>query len=870
MAELLAPAGSPESLRAAVNAGADAVYIGGRSFGARAYADNPDQAELVEGIEFCHLRGRKLYLTVNTLLKERELTQQLYDYLLPYYENGLDGVIVQDFGVVCFIQEHFPGLAIHASTQMTVTSPEGARFLQARGITRIVLARELSLQEISAIICETGIEVETFVHGAMCYSYSGQCLLSSMIGGRSGNRGRCAQPCRLPYSVMGQTDRKGSFLLSMCDMCTVDLLPDLLDAGIASFKIEGRMKRPEYTAGVVHIYRKYMDLYQEKGRDGFSVTEEDRRILLDLYNRGGFSEGYYRQENGPSMMAFGRPNHRGTKAACMAGKSDAVALEPLHRQDVLELAPGREITLPEDVPQGRSFRVAPKDKTLRAGTVLWRTRNAFLLQELGERYLLQNCKEKIKGDLRITEDGTAILELSCRGIRVSVSDVCAQIASGNPTSAETIRRQLLKTGNTPFEFAELEISAGEDLFIPVSALNALRREGLGRLQETILDQWRRPGGQAQMQSESVSAEQIRIPIRLRGTGICHMPLLNVLVTTKEQLQSVFESASEQMDILYLDSLLAAELCGFSKRGWDRHNEFPEVLCRAHERGWRCFMSFPPVLRARDRAFLEQPRMMDALNLADGFLLHTVCELACAKKLRGAAKDTVFAADDSLYAYNTEAARFLAGNGIQQFTLPAELNCHELLSLSDALAALSGGPSRVKADYGRTAGATERTADGIVRELVVYGRQPLMHSAQCVRKNTAGCTGEPGFLWLKDRRNAQFLVLNRCPICCNTIYNSVPLELAPCADEIAAISPEALRLSFTVESSGQVRKVFGRYAELCRSVYAQRSEQASGQPQRCGTVQRPGVRQEYARPSGRETAPDERMQGTRGHFKRGVE
>lgn len=862
MAELLAPAGSPESLRAAVNAGADAVYIGGRSFGARAYADNPDEKELIAGIEFCHLRGRKLYLTVNTLLKERELTQQLYDYLLPYYQNGLDGVIVQDFGVVRFIRKYFPGLAVHASTQMTVTSPEGARFLQEQGITRIVPARELSLREITEIIRETGIEVETFIHGAMCYSYSGQCLLSSMIGGRSGNRGRCAQPCRLPYSVMEQTGRRNGYLLSMRDMCTVDLLPDLIEAGIASFKIEGRMKRPEYTAGVVRIYRKYMDLYSKKGRDGFAVSDADRRELLDLYNRGGFSEGYYRQKNGPAMMAFDRPNHRGTEAARVTGKSSAVALEPLHRQDVLELAAGQETTLAEDVPEGKSFHVAAKGKTLRAGNVLWRTKNASLLRELSERYILQNCKEKIKGYLRIADDGTAILELCCGDVRISVSDACAQTASANPTSEETIRRQLLKTGNTPFEFACLEIAAGDNWFLPVSSLNALRREGLERLQEAVLGQWRRPERAAagestsmeaenvvgepiaresneaageQMQYETAAAGQVQIPSGFYGQDARPQSAdsgrpyrLNVLVTTREQLQAVFACAGEQLDILYLDSLLTAELCGFAKRGWSRETEIAELFGRAHARGWRCFVSFPPVLRARDRAFLEQPQIADALKQADGYLLHTVCELAYAKKLHGGAAKAVLAADDNLYAYNAEAARFLAENGITQFTLPAELNFRELFSLSEAWNAFPAKPS-----CGQASSATVQADGSIMRELVVYGRQPLMQSAQCVQKNTSGCTGEPGFLYLKDRRNAQFPVLNRCPVCCNTIYNSVPLELSSCRDEIAALAPDALRLSFTVEPAGQVREVLGRYAALCRTA-------------------------------------DARTQGTRGHFKRGVE
>ncbi len=262
MMELLAPAGSLDSLKAAVNAGADAVYIGGSRFGARAFADNPEEDQLLEGIDYCHLHGCRIYMTVNTLLKDKELMDQLYDFLLPYYLHGLDGVIVQDLGVVSYIRSCFPELPVHGSTQMTITGPEGASLVKQLGITRVVPARELSLEEVRKIIDETGLEVETFIHGAMCYSYSGQCLLSSMIGGRSGNRGRCAQPCRLPYELY-EEDRKinksGSYVLSLKDMCTIDLLPEFEEAGIASLKIEGRMKRPEYTAGVVSVYRKYLD-----------------------------------------------------------------------------------------------------------------------------------------------------------------------------------------------------------------------------------------------------------------------------------------------------------------------------------------------------------------------------------------------------------------------------------------------------------------------------------------------------------------------------------------------------------------------------------------------------------------------------------
>ena len=311
--ELLSPAGSYESFEAAIGAGADAVYVGGPAFGARAYAQNFTQEELITAIETAHIHNRKLYLTVNTLLKNRELDDQLFEYLLPYYEAGLDAVIVQDLGVFSFIRRNFPDLDIHASTQMTVTGPEGMRFLEEKGATRVVPARELSLEEISAMHKASPLEIETFIHGALCYSYSGQCLMSSIFGGRSGNRGRCAQPCRLPYSVtMDHRKYKGDkdfCALSLKDICTLDILPDILEAGVMSLKIEGRMKQPAYTAGVTAVYRKYLDLYLS-GKQ-YHVQEKDRKYLLELFSRGGSCKGYYDMHRGPEMMAFANEKKSG-------------------------------------------------------------------------------------------------------------------------------------------------------------------------------------------------------------------------------------------------------------------------------------------------------------------------------------------------------------------------------------------------------------------------------------------------------------------------------------------------------------------------------------------------------------------------------
>ena len=439
-AELLAPAGSYPALEAAFRAGADAVYLGGQKFGARAYADNLDTDQMKEAIRYAHIHGRQLYLTVNTLLKNRELEKELYEYLAPYYEEGLDAVIVQDLGVLRFIRREFPGMHIHASTQMTITGVESARLLKDAGASRIVTARELSLKEIQAIYQETGIEIESFIHGALCYCYSGQCLMSSMIGGRSGNRGRCAQPCRLPYQVYRNGKRlnneKTAYALSPKDMCTVRILSDIIDAGVFSLKIEGRMKKPEYTAGVVQVYRKYLDRVLA-GEKNPQVSREDYQMLMDLYNRDGFHESYYKVRNGKDMMAL------------------------------------------------------RNEKKTVSGTDIRADRNEELFSQLRNHYLERKKQEKIKGILTLYAGCSAIMEVSCRQYHAVTEGAVVQQASNRPLDEERVRRQIQKTGDTEFVFEQLEIFMGDDIFMPMQQLNELRRNALESLEREMTDPFRR-------------------------------------------------------------------------------------------------------------------------------------------------------------------------------------------------------------------------------------------------------------------------------------------------------------------------------------------------------------------------------------------
>lgn len=807
MVELLAPAGSYESLRAAVNAGADAVYIGGSRFGARAYADNPDEDALLDGIGYCHLHGKKLYMTVNTLLKEEELEQELYSYLLPYYQAGLDGVIVQDFGVVQYLAEHFPGLPVHASTQMTITGFDSVRVLQRHGVTRVVPARELSLDEVQQIIEETGIEVETFVHGALCYCYSGQCLFSSMIGGRSGNRGRCAQPCRLPFRREdGERNVLGSqkYLLSMKDLCTLELLPEIVGAGIASLKIEGRMKRPEYTAGVVSIYRKYLDrLEQMDGKPKhWKADPEDLRTLMDLYNRGGFTGGYYHQHNGPKMMSMERPNHFGTEAARLIlqkkGGVQAQALEYLYPGDVLESHDTSfGMTVKEEVKSGGRILLPKTGMRPNGNELLYRTKSEQLLRKLREAYVEQEQKIKINGVLKISAWEPAMLELHCGTVRVEVrSEEIAQPAESRPVDAAAARKQIEKTGNTMCTFEQLTVLVEDGLFFPLRALNELRRQGIEALTEKLLGRYRRSGQPQQEHGELTRADVEKVLPKQKGMQ------LTVSVQTLDQLEAVVRQPGEIAGV-YVDLLVA----GTGRYRIDT-GKLRALVQRIKEAGLSCWLNFPPVFRAQDRSLLELEAMQALLLEFDGFLLHTLDELGYVQ-LRGR-DGQIWIGDDTFYAYNDKASGFLVQEGIGRRTLPAELNFKELMQLCSA------------------------EADGET-ELVVYGRQALMHSAQCVTKNTSSCTQIPKCGYLKDRKSAEFPVVNRCVTCCNTIYNSVPLDLTGCQKEIETLAPDFVRAAFTVESGEETAAVLRRLKQ-----WRITGQALDGQ------------------------------EGTRGHFRRGVE
>ena len=830
MLELLAPGGSYEGLKAAVNAGADAIYMGGTRFGARAYAQNPEEKELLLAMDYCHLHGRKLYLTVNTLLKETEVERELYDYLLPIYEHGLDAVLVQDLGVFQFVQRNFPGLPLHASTQMTITGVDGARLLKRMGAERIVPSRELSLKEIAQIHREVEIEIECFVHGALCYCYSGQCLMSSLIGGRSGNRGRCAQPCRLPYDLYQgkerQNNEKERYLLSLKDICTLQLLPDLIEAGVCSFKMEGRMKRPEYAAGVTEIYRKYIDLYCRRGRKGYSVDPEDERNLMDLYNRGGFSGGYYETYNGKIMMTMERPNHWGTPAARVVGLKNGQlclkALEPLWAGDALEVG-STEAILKENVSTGKEFLVSHNPRLaktrVRSGQILARVRCEKLLQNLQENYMNREIREKIKGKFILNRENSAILTVRWKNTSVTVTGELAEAADHRPLEEETVRRQLMKTGNTPFVFEELEIVVGENLFYPMQSLNEMRRSALEQLQETILKEFRRIGAGDKTavqvcrketeadQCSRINEEEAYQSDEINAVGMDESFELRASVETEEQLIALLDQPA--VTGVYLDCCMFMKPFPKERGKGKEPLFFEQAVQMLHQHQKNCYVMLPMIWREHVRTAFENAFPISLLNLADGFLLRSSEQLEYFHRLSEnftGKKEMI--ADAGIYTYNREARKFLQSCGIDRDTLPLECNRREL-----------------------------QQRGGAGSEAIVYGYLPLMVTAQCVVKNTAGCRKNPGILRLKDRKNVEFPVRNQCSICTNLIYNSVPLELISSSSEILELHPCSCRLAFTFEDQGEVKRIVKAAGDCFLN--GQKAEKVTAS-------------------------------GTKGHFKRGVE
>ena len=781
--ELLAPAGSFDNMKAVISAGADAVYMGGKSFGARAYADNPDTDGVIEAIRFCHIRNKKLYLTVNTLLKEDELNTQLYDYIKPFYEAGLDAVIVQDLGVMDYISKHFPGLDIHLSTQCSLTMAEGVKGLTSMlktpsAVTRLVPARELSLEELKTMRRDTDLEMEVFIHGALCYCYSGQCLLSSLAGGRSGNRGRCAQPCRRLYKVkIGEQESKGYFL-SPKDMCTIEHIPELIEAGIDSFKIEGRMKSGEYGAGVVAAYRKAIDRYYDSKTE-YSVDPGERSILSEIYNRGGFNTGYLFSHNGKDMMSTERPGHYGVKVGEVSRTSSRKAFikvfKTINPGDVLEIRssqadakPVYEFTSGAKYMEGAVFDVLTmKDRLAAGGMGVYRTRNQSLLDAISDSYIKTTLRQPVDIDL-VCKNGEALkLTLSTQNdkaedhkVNVSITGNVVEVARNAASTLDALKAQVSKLGNTDYVARNVTVRVDNNVFVQVGELNRLRREAVEALNKKLCALYERSlkldensGSSCESDNTSELNEKESIIAEYQD-ALDHSVTYSAYIKTFKQLKNLINAdTSGIINDIYID--IDEEKAG-------------EIIEFCNESSKKLYFVLPRIIRAG-----YYKKVFDFCKEYKDKCSFIASNYEAVNILKEVGAD--YRTDYNIYSMNSTAANAIG----TLHTIPFELNEKELGEL------------------------VGRDGSG---EMVIYGLLPTMVSAQCVGKTVTGECKYRGPMKMTDEKGYTFTAHQECKHCYNVIYNSAVLNLMHRYDNLVRSGCRRFGLRFTFESESEIKLV----------------------------------------------------------------
>ncbi|PKM96004.1 MAG: peptidase U32 [Firmicutes bacterium HGW-Firmicutes-1] len=752
--ELLSPAGSYQALTAAIHAGCDAVYLGGEKFGARANAENFTNDTLPKAIDFAHLHGVKVYYTANTLIKENEM-QTFLEQVNFLYQEGIDALIIQDIGVYQTVHRYFPRLALHGSTQMTIHSLEGAIFLENLGFERVVLSRELSLQEINYIINNSKIEIECFIHGALCYSYSGQCLFSSLIGGRSGNRGTCAQPCRLPYELYNggklQNTPNNKFLLSPKDIQTLEIIPQLIKSGIGSFKIEGRMKNANYVALITSIYRKYIDSFLSNP-EKYHVDQQDILDVHQIFNRGGFSSGYFLNKNGIDMISITRPNHQGIKIGkvdkIMNNKSFTLSLEDkVNQGDCLEIttsnADNYSFIAKENILTS-PYTLNVDVQGIRQGAPVYKLTDVHLAKRIQEELLEKDKKIPVKVMFTAKVGEPCQLTMSYKQHIAKVWGVIVEQAITSVMSADKIAAQLNKTGNDPIYMNELNLTIDENIFLSIKELNALRREAIEILINEILQSTKRVATIAKYNTK-------------KNVNPINTVNINVLIRSMAQYQIVKG---------YAVSNLYLELSQFSI------NEIKKISEECNELAIKVYIALPKIIRKEN-----SKQIKDSLNLIkklpiQGMMIRTLDSYELVKGIGE------ILLDYSANIFNNAAFEFWNQHSIKRFCISPELNLKEISLL----------------------GNNEL-------EIVIYGYIPLMVTAQCLNKTmNKPCNNEDIVYELKDRKNIIFKVFKDCKMCLNTIYNSLPVVLIDKYKDLKAIGIGHLRLEFLDESPSDIREI----------------------------------------------------------------
>jgi putative protease len=768
--ELLAPAGSTEALIAAVENGADAVYLGARAFSARGYASNFTEKELEEAVDYAHLRGVKVYVTVNTLLKEREIKDAL-DLLSHLREIGADAIIIQDLGLISLARKYLPDLPLHASTQMTLHNKEGVEFVKNLGIKRVVLSRETSLEEIKQIKENVDSELEVFIHGALCISYSGQCLLSSLIGGRSGNRGYCAQPCRKKYRLFcagKQVKTRGDYLLSPRDLNIASGLGALIEAGIESFKIEGRMKRPEYVAGVVRIYRRLIDRYFENPA-GYFVSEEEQEILAQLFNRG-FTQGYFFEKSCSELMSQENPHNRGMPSGTVLGYDRRLKHIRIKLFHPLRLGDGIMVenaeTNPEDkgkiisamyTEQGPVYSAdrgavveIPFEAKAPPKSAVYKTHDKKLMDTLKKESESGNLRSKIPVTINANVEQGKPLVLEIRDkdsntVKIE-SEYLVEKAERQPALKEQIEKQLSKLGNTLFEAVEIHINMGEGVFVPVGQLNDIRTKAIWQLEQLRVSKWKRESLKKLNKdfdtpefSASGKKGRKRISGRSEKEASLQKPLLRPLLSVSVySFKGLLQALEGGADCVYFGEGLYRNQESAEKKGTEgeelKHplsHIFEKAVIKAREEGKKIYFITPKVVKGPELKEVEKIFSYARNFGADGILVSNLGVLNLAKS-----EKISCIVDSPLNVYNSHAFSLLLEHSAQRVTISPELTLKEIKDI-----------------------ALQGTA-----ECIVHGRLELMESEYCLiggllgKRNEKGICNSPcrsGNLTLVDEKNYVF-------------------------------------------------------------------------------------------------------------------
>ncbi len=776
--ELLAPAGDMHSLYAAVQSGADAIYLGGNKFSARAYANNFNNENLEVAVKYCHIYDVKIYITINTLMKENELKEAVR-YTKFLHSIGVDGLIIQDIGFAINIKKILPDFELHASTQMTVHNLEGALFLKEIGFKRIVLSRELSLKEIQYISRNLGVETEIFIHGALCICYSGQCLMSSTIGGRSGNRGRCAQPCRLPYSVVNLqngVNRKG-YILSPKDMCIIENIEDIINTGAASLKIEGRMKRPEYVAGVVSEYRAVIDEYiDSKSKNNNINISERKKRLLQLFNREGFSKAYLFKNTGKDMMSYSFPKNTGVEIGKIEKDMTILLNECISKGDGVRNNKNG-FTVSKIIENNRELDHAEKAKRVKLmpirykpGDIIYKTSDLNQLKRL-ENIYRKPYKRKIHLNLKVKfKVGTEfLLETKYKNHVFTFAGEIVESAVKRPVTKDRISENLLKTGDTPFKFSNMEFIDYEEGFLPISEINIARRELINKIEKYVLGK-----------NMPVVNDKYKFDITDIETEV-DLPGNIIFVTTNDQLRAALELNFNSICVDPFQRKNSIELDNIESN-IDIYIKVPNII--KEEFDYIC-------------NFIEKNS-----NRIKGII---TSNLGILNRFKNKIN---LIGDYKLNIFNSASLKFYNGftNG----------NC---LSVE-----LSRGEIR------NVLNNTKYSA-----QILMYGKIELMVSEYCAIGSTFGgktasknCNSscEHGEYCIIDRKNIKFPIKTD-KFCRSHIYNSVSLNLISDMKEVRNMGIKSFRLDFLDESYEQTKNILkafisekwsGDFSEFTRGSY----------------------------------------------------